>query len=49
MHPINRPEVIVPSVDEKIDEQGRVSDEKTRQKIGELLNSLVAWTRKLQE
>ena len=48
MHPINRPEVIVPSVYEKIDEKGRVIDEKTRQKIGELLKNLVAWARRLQ-
>ena len=48
MHPINRPEVIVPFADEKIDEKGRVTDEKTRRKIGELLKSLVAWTERLQ-
>jgi chromate reductase len=49
MHPINRPEVIVPSAYEKIDEEGRVSDEKTKQKIGELLKNLVAWTRRLRK
>jgi chromate reductase len=49
MYPINRPEVIVAFADEKVDKQGRVSDEKTRQKIGELLKNLVAWTRKLQK
>ena len=49
MHPINRPEVIVPFADEKIDEEGRVTDEKTRKKIKELLDALAAWTEKLQK
>jgi len=48
MHPINKPEVIVPFANEKIDEKGRVTDEKTREKIKELLESLVAWTRRLK-
>jgi len=46
---INRPEVIVASADEKIDEKGRVIDEKTREKIMKLLESLVNWTRRLKE
>jgi len=49
MHPINRPEVIVPFANEKIDEQGRVTDPKTREKIRELLESLIAWTRRLKK
>jgi chromate reductase len=48
MHPLNRPEVIVPAVHEKVDQNGRVTDDKTRQKIKELLEALVVWTRKLQ-
>jgi len=48
MHPINRPEVIVASADEKIDEKGRVTDEKTRKKIRSLLGNLIDWTRKLK-
>jgi len=48
MYPINRPEVIVPYAQEKIDENGRVTDEKTREKIRELLESLIAWTRNLK-
>jgi chromate reductase len=47
MHPVNRPEVIVPFASEKIDEKGRLTDEKTRQRIRELLESLIAWTRRL--
>ena len=38
-HPLNRPEVMVPFADEKIDEKGRVTDEKTRKKIKELLEA----------
>ena len=37
MHPLNSPEVIVPFAQDKIDDAGRVTDAKTRQKIKELL------------
>jgi chromate reductase len=47
MYPVNRPEVIVASAGEKIDDKGRVTDGKTREKIKELLGSLVAWTNRL--
>jgi chromate reductase len=46
MYPLNKPEVMVPLAQEKIDPSGRVIDKKTREKIKELLESLVAWTRK---
>ncbi|MEM2147665.1 MAG: NAD(P)H-dependent oxidoreductase [Candidatus Bathyarchaeia archaeon] len=48
MHPLNRPEFIVPFAEEKFDKEGRLIDEKTRKKMGELLESLVAWTKKLK-
>ena len=47
MFPVNRPEVIVPAANEKIDGSGRVIDGKTREKIGELLVSLSEWTRRI--
>ena len=47
MYPINRPEVIVTFAPQKIDENGRVTDETTRKFIVELLENLVAWTRRL--
>ncbi len=47
MYPVNRPEVIVASASEKTDDKGRVTDGKTREKIKELLESLVAWTNRL--
>ena len=49
MHAINRPEVIVASVDEKIDEKGNLTDDKTRKKIMRLLENLVDWTKKLEK
>ncbi len=48
MLPLNRPEVMVPSADEKIDTAGTVTDEHTREKVAELVVALAAWTRKLQ-
>jgi len=49
MHALNRPEVIVSSVDEKVDENGNITDEKTREKIKKLIQSLADWTRKLEK
>jgi chromate reductase len=48
MYPLNQPEVMVPFAHEKVDDQGRLTDAKTREKIAELLQALVAWTRKLK-
>ena len=44
MYPLNQPEVMVPFAHEKIDQSGRFTDEKTKQKIKELLEALVVWT-----
>jgi chromate reductase len=49
MHAINRPEVIVASVDEKIDEKGNLTDGETRKRIRQLLESLVDWTKRLKK
>jgi chromate reductase len=48
MYPVNAPEVMVPFAQDKVDANGRVTDQKTREKIKELLESLVVWTRKLK-
>jgi chromate reductase len=45
---LNQPEVMVPFAQEKIDKDGRVTDQKTKEKVRELLESLVAWTRRLK-
>ena len=49
MYSLNRPEVMVPLAQEKIDQNGRITDQKTREKIKELLQALVFWTRKLKK
>jgi len=49
MHPVNKPEVMVPFAHEKVNEQGIIADAKTREKIRDLLESMVAWTRKLRQ
>ncbi len=46
MFPLNQPEVMVPFAQDKVDGNGRLTDEKTRKKIRELLESLVAWTKR---
>lgn len=48
MYPLNKPEVMVPFANEKIDEGGKVTDPKTKEKIRELLESLIVWTRNLK-
>ena len=49
MFPLNQPEVMIASADEKFDENGNVKDEKTVQKIQELLEALADWTRRLKK
>jgi chromate reductase len=39
---------MVPFAQDKVDSNGRVTDEKTRKKIRELLESLVAWTKRME-
>ncbi|MGA9139335.1 MAG: NAD(P)H-dependent oxidoreductase [Methanocella sp.] len=48
MYPVNRPEVMVPFVADKVDSNGNLTDEKSREKIKELVESLVAWTKQLR-
>lgn len=49
MHPINKPEVVVAYAPQKIDTDGRVTEEQTREHIRNLLENLVAWTTRLKE
>jgi chromate reductase len=49
MHPLNRPEVMMPSAKENVDANGNVTDEQTRQLIRQLLEALVQWTNKLKD
>ncbi len=49
MHAVNRPEVMVGAVHEKIDASGKVTDQHTRDKIKELLEALVAFAKRLNK
>ncbi len=48
MHAINRPEVYITFADQKFDQSGRLTDEKARGLVRDLLHALVDWTRRLQ-
>lgn len=48
MYPMNRPELMVAVAQEKIDDQGRLTDPTTRKKIAELLEALIVWARRLK-
>jgi chromate reductase len=47
MHPINRPEVIVPFAQDKFDANGKLLDDNTKKFLVQLLENLAKWTRKL--
>ena len=47
MFPVNQPEVMIGNAGEKFDEQGNLTDEKTKDYIRKLLENLVEWTRRL--
>ncbi len=49
MYPLNRPEVMISSADERFDEQVNLTDEATREHIRKLLAALGNWTRLLQK
>jgi chromate reductase len=48
MHPLNKPEVMIANAAEKFDASGNLIDDKARELIRQLLQALVAWTRRLQ-
>jgi chromate reductase len=48
MHPVNQPEVMLPSAADNIDANGRLTNEQTRMLIRQLLEALVAWTIRLK-
>lgn len=48
LHLLNRPEVMVARAHEKVDAEGKVTDATSREKIAELVQALIDWTRKLQ-
>jgi chromate reductase, NAD(P)H dehydrogenase (quinone) len=48
MHPVNRPEVMFSDAANNVDFEGRVTNEKTRELVKQLLEALAAWTLRLQ-
>lgn len=49
MHPLNRPEVMIPYAQDKFDSQGNLVDEKTKERIRELVVALAAWATRLKK
>jgi len=49
MHPINKPEVMITNAAGKFDAQGNLTDDKTKDFIQLMLQSLVDWTRKITQ
>src|SRR5262249_59258740 len=47
MFPINQPEVMIGNAAEQFDEQGNLTDEKTKELIRQLLQNLADWTRRI--
>jgi chromate reductase, NAD(P)H dehydrogenase (quinone) len=48
MYLLNKPEVMVPFAQNKVDASGNLTDEETRKRIKALLEALVLWTRRLR-
>jgi len=48
MLPLNKPEVFVSAAHQKVDAEGRLADEPSREALRALLQALVAWTRRLR-
>lgn len=46
--PLNRPEVMIAGANQRFDDQGRLTDEKTREFIAALLVALKDWTERLR-
>jgi chromate reductase, NAD(P)H dehydrogenase (quinone) len=45
--PVNQPEVMIGNAAERLDKEGNLMDEMTRKLIGQLLDNLVNWTRRI--
>jgi chromate reductase, NAD(P)H dehydrogenase (quinone) len=45
--PINQPEVMIGNAAERFNDEGNLTDETTRELIGQLLKNLVNWTRQI--
>ena len=48
MPAVNQPQVLIANAAQKFDAEGNLTDDTARELIGQLLQNIVAWTRKLQ-
>jgi chromate reductase len=48
VHPLNQPEVMIANASQKFDAHGNLTDEKTKEMITRLLESLVHWTHRFR-
>ena len=48
MHAVNQPEVMIGNAAQRFDAQGNLTDEKTKDLIRKLLESLVEWAARLK-
>jgi len=48
MYAVNQPEVMIAGAEQKFDAEGNLKDDKTKELIRRLLESLAAWTKKLR-
>ena len=48
MHPLNLPDVMIPDAANRFDNQGNLKDETAKQLIRQLLERLIAWTKRLE-
>lgn len=49
MHALNRPEIMVPTAQDKFDAKGNLTDPKARKKIAELLSALIEFAQRHEE
>ncbi|HEX7028894.1 MAG TPA: NAD(P)H-dependent oxidoreductase [Gammaproteobacteria bacterium] len=47
MYPVNQPEVMLPFASQNFDSEGKLTNETTGRLIGELLEALVGWSRRV--
>src|ERR1044072_2542977 len=47
MYPVNQPEVMVGNAQTRFDQEGKLTDETTKQLVQQLLSELVNWTKRL--
>ena len=48
MYPLNKPEIMVPTAQDKVDEDGNIFDAKTKEKIAEMVIAIANWSKKFK-